>query len=180
MLNGVDYAIIVVLVLSVIISLIRGFVREVISLLTWIAAFWVAFRFAPAFTGVIAKYISTQSLQQPAAFAILFIVTLIVGAIFNYVVGLFVDKTGLSGTDRMLGLVFGVARGILLVAALLLSAALLTKMPEASWWKTSRLIPQFKPVEIWIKGFVPESFTKQFEQAKTLTETHAALSEKKP
>jgi membrane protein required for colicin V production len=180
MLNWNDYSIIAILVLSVIISLIRGFVREVISLLTWIAAFWVAFHFSSAFTPVVAKYISTKSIQTPVAFAILFIATLIAGAIFNYVVGLFVDKTGLSGTDRMLGMVFGVARGVLLIAALLLAGSLLTKMPEMSWWKESRLIPHFKAIESWIHGFLPESFNKQFEQAKTLVTTHSALSGNKP
>jgi membrane protein required for colicin V production len=174
MLNWVDYAIIAILILSVIISIVRGFIREALSLVTWIAAFWLAFRFAPGFAEILAKYISTPSLRTPAAFAILFISTLIVGSIVNYCISLLVDKTGLSGTDRMLGIVFGAARGLLLVAALLL-AANLTPLPHDPWWKTSRLIPHFQPIEAWIKALLPESVSKQFELSKTVNDAKSLL-----
>ncbi len=88
--------------------------------------------------------------------------TLIACAIINYFITQLVDKTGLSGTDRMLGIVFGIARGVLLVAALLLVAHL-TPMPQEDWWKESFLIPHFEPLEIWLNGFLPQTVSQHFQ-----------------
>ena len=98
----IDYAIMAVLGLSCLVSLIRGFVREALSLVTWGCAFYVASHYyadlSVWFTGF-----EDERVRNGIAIAALFIVTLIVGAIVNYVIGQLVEKTGLSGTDRVLG-----------------------------------------------------------------------------
>lgn len=163
MLNWVDLTIIGLVAFSVLISIIRGFVRETLSLVAWIAAFWVALTFSNALAdGLVAKYVANITFRYPVAFGVLFIVTLIAGAFVNYTMGVLVDKTGLGGTDRALGTVFGFARGILLVAVLLLLTSL-TPMAKDKWWKDSVLVPHFTPIETWLKSLLPESIDKQLK-----------------
>ena len=98
----IDYAIIAVIAFSSLVSLIRGFVREALSLVTWGCAFFVASHYytylSVWFTGF-----EDELVRNGIAIAVLFIATLIVGAIVNFVIGQLVEKTGLSGTDRVLG-----------------------------------------------------------------------------
>lgn len=159
----VDIVILSILGLSTIISLFRGFVRETLSLVSWIVAFWVAITFSHTVSELfLSNYIHSPTLQIATAFGGLFLVTLIICAIINYFITQLVDKTGLSGTDRILGIFFGIARGVLLVTALLLVAHL-TPMPEETWWKQSALIPYFQPMEVWLNGFLPQSVSQHFQ-----------------
>lgn len=162
LLNWADYSILAVLGLSILISLVRGFVREALSLISWVAAFWVAFTFYGILADILEKEIHSNGMRMAVAFGALFLVTLILGALINYLIGQLVDKTGLSGTDRMLGVLFGLGRGVLLVTVLLLLARL-TPMPTEPWWKSSVMIAQFKPAELWLKGYLPQSMTEHLE-----------------
>jgi membrane protein required for colicin V production len=164
--SWIDAVIIGIIALSALISLFRGFVREALSLAAWILAFWVAIVFCHPASDFLVNYIKSPTLRLIAAFGGLFLITLIFGTIINFLIGKLVDKTGLSGTDRMLGVIFGTARGVLLVAALLLVAHL-TPMPDEDFWEQSFLIPQFTPIEDWLRGFLPESMEKDFELSKS-------------
>lgn len=157
----VDLFIIVVVVLSALISLIRGFVKESISLVTWIAAGVIALRYYTPMADLLEPFISSVTLRQWVGGGILFLVTLIVGAIVNFIVGQLVSKTGLSGTDKALGVVFGAARGVLIVIMLVLLASL-TPMPEADWWKDSTLIEYFQQMAEWVRGIIPADAVGNF------------------
>lgn len=152
----IDYAIIAVIGLSALISLIRGFIKEALSLVTWFAAFFVASRFfgdlAVFFTSI-----SDTMIRNAVAIAALFVATLIVGAIVNYVISLLVQKTGLSGTDRVLGVCFGALRGVLIVSAILFFMDTFTSAHDAVWWKQSILIPEFGVVVNWFFEFMKHS-----------------------
>lgn len=156
LLNWADYTILGVIGFSVIVSLTRGFVKEALSLATWIIAFWVAFKFVTPFSELLNSYIKSPSLRMLAAFGILFVVTLLLGALINYLLTRLISVTGLGGTDRVLGIIFGGARGVLVITALLM-AAKLTPMPKESWWQASVLIPYFVPLEAWLHSVLPQS-----------------------
>ena len=114
----IDIAILAVISVSTLISLVRGFVKEAVSLVVWFSAFFIASTFYVNVATLLTN-ISDQFLRNAAAIAILFISTLIIGALVNYLISQLVSKTGLSGTDRVLGLVFGALRGALVVSAML-------------------------------------------------------------
>ncbi len=120
----VDIVIPGIIVISALFSLLRGFVREALSLLGWMAAFWVALTFAKNLADVFLAGISVPSLRIVVAFTILFVVTLVLTALVNRFAGQLVKKTGLSGTDRMIGMIFGIARGVIVVSVLVLRGGL--------------------------------------------------------
>lgn len=159
--NWLDITILVIIALSAGISLLRGFVKESISLATWILAFWIAISFSDRLERVLNGWITSPAARLAVAFAILFILTLIAGALVNYLVSQLVRKTGLSGTDRMLGVIFGIARGIVLVAVLTLMAGI-PQLSKETWWKESTLIVYFQDMAIWMKGFLPPDVQKHF------------------
>ncbi len=150
----IDYVIIGIIALSAIISVVRGFVKEVLSLAAWVLAFWVALTFSPQLSVLLSDYIATPSVSLFAAFAALFIVTLILSALVNHLIAAIVEKTGLSGTDRMLGVIFGLLRGAAIVTLLVLLAAA-TPMPNDAWWQDSVLIEHFEKLAIWARQFLP-------------------------
>ncbi len=143
--NWIDFVILGVIGFSALISLVRGFVKEALSLIIWCAAFFIAshyyLRLAQFFTNI-----ENEMVRNGAAIGALFIATLVVGAVVNYVIAQLVKKTGLSGTDRVLGVVFGALRGILIVAAVLFFMDAFTAFPNSLWWKDSQLIPEFSHI----------------------------------
>lgn len=148
--NWADGVIIAILSISALFSLKRGFVKEALSLVTWVSAFIIARLFSSALEIVLMDYIDTPSIRLATAFGGLFIVTLIVGALVSNVFEMLINATGLSGTDRVLGMGFGIARGGLVVVVLV---ALVGQTPATAdtWWSDSQLIPHFALMENWTK-----------------------------
>jgi len=142
----IDWVIVGVLGISTLISIRRGFVKEALSLVTWIAAVLIARLFAGQFTVVLEPYIETDSLRLGASYLILFIATLMVGGMVNYLVGEFVRMTGLSGLDRLLGTIFGFARGGVVVVVFVALMHYVLPVEEDDWYQQSRFIPQLVSV----------------------------------
>jgi len=157
----VDYAIIAILVVSAGISVLRGFLREAISLLGWVFAFWLALTFADDVSGLFARYVSQPSIRHALAFFTIVVATLVITAIVMYFVRLVIDKTEITGTDRALGIVFGIARGIVIVAILVLFAGL-TALPQDPWWRESTFIPHFQVLAVELQSLLPPDVAKLF------------------
>lgn len=165
MLSMFDFIIIGIIAFSALVSLWRGFVREVMSLAGWVAAFFVASTFYPYLssylTGIDSVYFQeSATLRNGVAAAILFIGTLIIVSVINALLGKLVDGTGLGGTDRVLGMVFGALRGVLIVAAILFFLDSFTQASQSDWWKESTLIPHF--------GFIVNWFFEQLQANSSL------------
>lgn len=153
-LNWVDYCILGILGVSIVISLWRGFTREALSLAGWVLAVWVALTFSGQVEGLLHSQIATPSLRLLVAFAILFLLTLLVAGLINYLAVQLIKKTGLSGTDRVIGILFGLARGCVVVTVLVLLAGL-TALPQDPWWRQSALLHYFQDLALWARNWLP-------------------------
>jgi membrane protein required for colicin V production len=158
----IDILIIGIIALSAVISLVRGFVREALSLATWIAAFWIAWLFFRPLAAQFEGWIEVPSIRLGLAYGVLLITVLLLGALINHFMTLLVNSTGLSGTDRLLGVFFGAARGAVVVAILILLAGL-TPFPQDPWWGASEMIPHFQELAVWLKQFLPADIAASFK-----------------
>lgn len=170
--NWADYVIIAIVAISVLISLIRGFVREVLSLATWIVALLLAFKFCGKLAVVFAPYTQNASLRLAVSFAILFLIVLILGGLIGYLIGVLISKAKLGFIDRTLGMIFGIARGILVIAVLLLLITMSSSGKPDAWWTQSYLIPHFQGMVKWMHGFLPQEIEKASHAASSIIHPH--------
>ena len=177
MLNGIDIVLLAIVALSSVVGLWRGFVVEVMSLVAWVAAFWLAFSFGDEAAGLFAAYVSTPSARLLLGYALLFIGALVVGGLATWLIGKLVRSTGLSGTDRMLGLGFGLLRGAALACVLVLVMGF-TPMPQDPWWQESRVLPGFQRGAEWMRTWLPEAVARhiRFDAMPALPELPLPLS----
>ncbi|KEQ13070.1 CvpA family protein [Endozoicomonas numazuensis] len=149
----IDWVIAAIVVVSSLISLKRGFFKEVLSLLTWVVAIFVAWTFNGSVAHLLTQYVETPSVRVISASLLLFIATLLVGGLVNRIFAELVEATGLTGTDRMLGMIFGGLRGCLLVV---LAVGVMTFAPleNDEAWQDSVLLPHFLLLADWSKQTV--------------------------
>jgi membrane protein required for colicin V production len=154
--EAVDIGILAIVLISGLISLVRGFVKETMSLIIWVTAFVVAITFGDTLAVYLVGMIELPSMRQLAAWGGLFIGTLLLGAILNFMLGKLIDSTGLAGTDRTLGFVFGIFRGLLIVLAMVIILPKAVPVEQDVWWQQSTLIPIFQGFESWGKQVVTD------------------------
>jgi membrane protein required for colicin V production len=159
--NWADYVIVGVLALSVMIGLWRGFIGEVLALAVWGVAIWVAWAFGPPVAASLTA-VSLPSARIVLGYALCFIAVLIAGAIAGWLMRQLVAGSGLSGTDRLLGAVFGLARGLALVTLVVLLLGF-TPVPRDPWWRQSRLLPSFQQGAQWASAHMPAEVTQYLD-----------------
>ena len=159
--NWADIIIISIMLVSTVISLFRGFVREILSLVAWIVSFWAAATFAPQVATLLESYLSIPTARTVLAFIGVLVVALVLSGLVNTMIGRLIEKTGLSGTDRMLGGIFGLLRGVAIVAVVVLIAGL-TQIPGAPWWQQSQVIAPFETAALRIVDYMPPDLSKHF------------------
>ncbi|MFP3873309.1 MAG: CvpA family protein [Thiohalophilus sp.] len=159
---GVDYAILGILVISTFISLLRGFVREALSLAGWILAFWVSLTFATGLAGLLTNTMEDPTFRLIAAFVGLFVLSLIVSGVVNFFAVKLVYRTGLTKMDRFMGLLFGFMRGVMIIAILVLLAGL-TTLPQEPWWDESFFLFRFQVIAEWLQAHLPDGVAESFD-----------------
>lgn len=167
--NWADYAIIGIVLVSMVVSLFRGFMREVFSLLVWLAAVYAALQAAGPLAVQLEGVIEVPSVRVIIAFVGVFLVVLAVGGLVNYLIGRLVESTGLSGTDRLFGALFGALRGLAIVLVAVIIAAF-TPFVADPWWQQSILLPEMERMATWLVGFFPESIQAYLPE-NVMTET---------
>ena len=159
MLSLADYVILAVVGASSLLSLLRGFVKEAVSLAAWVLAFAVTGHFYDRLA-VRLTYFNDAMVRIAVASALLFTLTLIVAGLCGNILRALITKAGLSGTDRLLGVVFGVLRGVLVVCAvlallqILFKFHILTFIADEPWWKDSLFIPELTRIVSWFFVYV--------------------------
>lgn len=160
--NGLDLLILSILAISAVLSLFRGFVSEVLSLLFWIMAFWLASRLAAPVSTLFADIVQSPTAQLSFAYIALLLGFGALGGMLIWLIRRFLHSTGLGPTDRMLGLLFGAARGVVIVVALTLLGRF-TTMPQDPAWNASRLLPHFDRLAQQSTLLLPQSIRERIE-----------------
>lgn len=150
-LNWADWSLIVIILLSSLMSLKRGFIKEALSLATWVVAFIVARTFHPNVQTLLVESITQPMLRTIAAFSILFIGTLLLGSAINFMIGALVRLSGLTPIDRLLGVAFGLARGLVL-SIVMIAVLRLTPFVNSDWWQNSVMIETLSVLEQWSRS----------------------------
>lgn len=155
-----DYTVIAIVALSVLLGWWRGLVYEVLALLGWVVACVVARLFAAKAAPYIPAALGAEAVRTAAAFAVLFIGTLIIGGIVAWLLSKLVKWVGLGWLDGLLGGLFGVLRGVLVILVLVLLAGL-TGLPKESFWRNAASSKPLENVALAAKGWLPESVAQR-------------------
>ena len=153
----VDIIIAVVLLISIVVGFVRGFVKEAISIATLVVAIWAALYFGPALGDVAESWISSEGLQTWFGRVLVFAIVLSVGGLLGWGISRLIRLSVLSGMDRLFGSLFGVVRGVLLVALFIIGSQA-ADFDGDGWWLESQLIPHFEVVAEWIKEMAPRGY----------------------
>ena len=157
--NLADYLVIAAVVVSAIIGAVRGFLREAIALVTLIVALFVAWHFAPALETHLGGLLSKPPVSTWAARTIIFVLVMLLGMAIAWLLQYFVRLSLFSGTDRLLGFVFGLMRGILLLGVFVILGQLL-RLDDERWWQKSKLMPYGEGVANGLRAVVGEQMEK--------------------
>lgn len=169
--NEVDWVIIAILGLSILIGLWRGLIAELLSLVIWVAAFWVAATYGSEVAAQFNHVISLPMARIGLGYAICFFGVLLIGAIVRFATRRLLWSSGLSGIDRLFGMVFGFVRGVLLVTLLVFLVGL-TGVTRELWWQHSVLLPQFQGTAAWLGQNVPASVRDHLHPTEVLDHIH--------
>jgi membrane protein required for colicin V production len=156
---AVDYIIIAIVIVSAIMGLVRGLLREAIAVITWFLAVVLAWGFASSLEPVLGGVLVGSPLRIWAARAIIFVFVLLIGGAVGVIVSHFVRVSIFAPTDKMLGFVFGVIRGIVIVGAFTIAIQAM-RMDEDARWKNSRLMPYAVGVADALRGIVGDKLQR--------------------
>lgn len=155
-----DYAVLMVIAASLLLGFWRGVVGEVLALAAWVLAFFVAREFALPVSEFYSSLLSDRSMQYLAGFATVFVAVLVVVGIARLVVSFLLRAVGLGLIDRMLGAIFGIARGVLVVLLCVMLGGL-TPLPKESWWRNAVFAPPLETAVLAMKPWMPEAMAKK-------------------
>jgi len=148
-----DYVILGILLASALIGLVRGFLREVVSLLVWIAGYWIAIRYAPI-VGNAFKFVKSSSDRLIVGYAVILVAVLVVSMLAGMLVKTLVESSGAGVGDRSLGTLFGAARGLVIVTVLIVLGSV-ALVPPPAWLRESKLIPYAAPLVAIARRIAP-------------------------
>jgi membrane protein required for colicin V production len=179
--NGADYLIIGVLLLSMLLGLIRGFVREAIGVISWLGGLWLAWRYAHVVEPLLAGRVGDPPVSTWAARTLIVLGVLVLGWILAGILGYMLRHSGLSiMVDRLLGLVTGFVRGAVVVAVFVLLGQFV-QLTQTSWWKSSRLMPYASEAAGWLQSFAETGMSVLEKQARPNSgSNHSALNSQLP
>ncbi len=154
-----DYVAITILLASVVVGVFRGLVKEVLSLVAWVAAFVVANQYGAAMAGLLPAVVPAGTLRLVIGFGLLFVGTLLLAALLNRAIAPIISAAGLKGTDRGLGALFGAARGLLIAMTVVVLAGL-TDLPTQPVWRDALLSELIESAVRTVKPLLPDDWAR--------------------
>ena len=158
----IDIIIIVLFTISILIGIYRGFVKETLSVASWLLAAWMAFTFGEQAAVYIKPYVAQEPLDLAIAYVAVFLVALIAFSVVSHILSKIFESTGMTGIDRSIGSIFGFVRAVVIVVALILVGRYMA-MDNQQWWMDSGFRPYFEPMVEWVKSFLPEDVVAKIE-----------------
>ena len=158
-----DLAVLAIIGVSAVLSLFRGFVREAIALAGWIAGLWIAFNHVHVGAEWFERWVDAPEIRLALGFVVLLAAVLVVAGLVARLAGGLIDVTGLGGTDRVLGMLFGAGRGAVIVSGLVLLAGF-TDFAREPWWRESVLLPRFEALAGEVARILPGEFARRLDR----------------
>jgi membrane protein required for colicin V production len=162
MLTSFDYTLLIILGSSVLLSLMRGFVKEAMSLLAWVVSFVLARTFTPDLAPLLPSDIPSEGLRLVAAFLGIFLASWLMMTIIRITLSQFVEAIGLGSLDKLLGALFGALRGGLIVMVLVMLAGL-TSLPQQDFWRNAMFSPLCEALALGLRDSLPEPMAKRIQ-----------------
>ena len=167
--SGFDWIIAAVFLVSILVGIMRGFIKEALSIVSWVVAVWLAISFCVEAGDFIGQYIEIPNLKfrEWAGFALVFIVTLFLFALLSYAIIKLLVHGPIKGTDRVLGIGFGAVRA----AAIIVAVLIVTRgfgMENSDWWKNSNHLSKFLPVADYVENLLPKDLQRDTKTGETL------------
>ncbi|MEO7559192.1 MAG: CvpA family protein [Nitrosospira sp.] len=160
-----DYAVLAIFVVSILLSVVRGVVRELFSLAGWVVAFMVANSFAAGFAPMLPSSIAGESLRMLLAFAALFLSALLAMALITMMISALTRTVGLGFADRFFGSLFGFMRGLLVVLLIVLAAGL-TALPQEPFWEKALLSKPLETAAMMVIPWLPQDLSRRISYVK--------------
>lgn len=159
-----DLVILGILALSVLISLMRGYFREAMSLAIWAAAVIVTLAFTDRFAALLPlERVDSEQARATISVVVLFAGTLLAGNLINWVLGRILARKPLSVADRIIGVFFGLLRGVIIITLLVLASNLVPELKQEDWWTESTLLPKIQPMARFVHAQLPEEIGRHFD-----------------
>jgi membrane protein required for colicin V production len=160
--TALDFAVLAILALSTLFAFIRGVVRELVAIASWIAGVIAALTLGEQVATMLPVLESSPLARQVLAFALVFVGVLVLGTLIAFVLSKLVHAVGLGFIDRLLGAVFGLVRGVVAVLLLVLVAGL-TKLPQQDWWQNATLGPALVDAALSIRPWLPPAWAERLD-----------------
>ena len=158
----IDIAIIALFLISILIGIYRGFVKETLSVASWGLAAFVAFRFGEQASVYIKPYVTQEPLGLAIAYVGVFLISLIVFSVVSHIISQVFASSGMTGIDRSIGSIFGALRAAAIIVVLILVGRFMA-MDSQQWWIDSQFIPYFEPLVEWVKSYLPADILAKIE-----------------
>lgn len=166
--NGADYLFIGILLVSLMLGVVRGFVREAISLLVWLVGLWLAWHYAYLIYPYLGGALGEPGVREWLARVLLFVGILFVGSVLGALVTYLLHRSsGLVMTDRVLGALFGAVRALVAIGIFVVVAQGLG-MHDEKWWKSSRLMPYAEHAANWLERYAEPAVEPLLDKASSL------------
>ena len=160
--NALDYCVIGIVALSSLLGLVRGAVKELLSLLAWVVAYIVAKMYAESAMRWVPSQLENPALRHAAGFVLVFILVMVLAMLVSLLLSASIKALGLGLMDRVLGLAFGSLRGLALVLILVLLAGI-TSLPHSALWRQSLLTPYLVKLAVMVQAWLPNDFVKHLQ-----------------
>ena len=163
--NGADHFFAIILLASGVLGFVRGFIREAISLLTWLVALWVAWHYADLVNPWLGGALAEPGVREWAGRAIMLFLVLLIGALVGAIAGYFAHRAaGLAGVDRLVGTTFGLLRGIVIIGLIVIGGRAV-HLDREPWWEKTRSMPAAEAVANWLERYAQPAAAELVEQA---------------